>query len=294
MEDYLVKSIYKDGLIRAFAVKATNVIAEAQERHDTWSSSTVALGRTMLGTMLLGANQKGEDKITVRINGNGSAGEILVDADAHGNVKGYISNPFVDLKRNDNGEVIVNQAVGNEGFLTVIKDMGLREPYAGQTPLISGEIAEDFTYYLTESEQIPSAVGLSVQLDAEDRVRVAGGFMVQVMPGATEETIQFIEERLQQLRAISELLTKDGKPEDLLDAIFGEGEYKALEQLPVQFHCDCSKEKFGRGIISLGVAEIHAIIEEDHGAEVVCQFCENKYQFSEEDLVALEKEATRE
>jgi len=290
MENYLLRALSKDKSFRAFALSAKDAVAEAQERHDTWSSSTVALGRTMLGAVLLGANLKGNDKITVKVSGNGSGGLIVVDSDAKGNVKGFIQNPHVDLRKTSTGEVYVTQATGNQGVFAVIKDMGLKEPYSGQIPFVSGEIAEEFTYYLTESEQTPSSVGLSVHLDEEQRVQTAGGFMVQVMPGATDEAIAELESRLQAMPSIAEIL-ETGKPEDLLDTIFGKDEYKTLDQMSVQFHCDCSKEKFGKGIITLGSQEIQAMIDEDHQAEAVCHFCGEKYLFNEEELKELLEES---
>ncbi|MDR2834258.1 MAG: Hsp33 family molecular chaperone HslO [Streptococcaceae bacterium] len=290
MENYLLRAISTDGSFRAFALTAKDVIAEAQERHDTWSSSTVALGRMMLGGLLMGANLKGNDKYTIKMSGNGNGGLIVVDANAYGDVKGFIQNPHVDLRKTSTGEVYVTQATGNQGVFAVIKDMGLREPYAGQIPFVSGEVAEEFTYYLTESEQTPSSVGLNVHLDDEQRVKLAGGFMVQVLPDANEDTIAKIEKNLQNMPAISQILEKNSA-EGLLEAIFGKDEYKVLSKTPVQFKCDCSKEKFARGIISLGKEEIQAMINEDNQAEAVCQFCENKYQYSQTDLEELMKEA---
>jgi molecular chaperone Hsp33 len=290
-EDVLLTAITNDGFVRAYAVKATGVVEEAQARHETWSSSTVALGRTLIAGLLLGANQKGEDKITVKVQGNGAGGDIIVDANTHGEVKGYISNPKVDYKKTSTGEVIVNLATGSTGMFTVIKDMGLKEPYAGQVPFVTGEIGEELTYYLTESEQTPSAAGVSVGLDADDRAHVAGGFIVQLLPDATEEAISKLEANLQKLPAIADILD-GGTPVDLLDGIFGKGEYKVLEETPVAFKCDCSKDRFGAAIITLGQGEIQAMIDEDHGAEAVCQFCNTKYQFTVEDLQGLLEEAT--
>ncbi|WP_321386961.1 Hsp33 family molecular chaperone HslO [uncultured Enterococcus sp.] len=291
MEDYLVKALCYKGTIRAYALCATNTIAEAQQRHDTWSSSTAALGRTMVGGLLLGATLKGEDKLTVKVQGNGPAGAIIVDSNGSGDVKGYIKNPHVSLKLNDSGKIDVRGAVGDTGVFTVIKDLGLKETFSGQTPIVSGEIGEDFTYFMTVSEQTPSAIGLSVLVDTDDTVKAAGGFMIQVMPGADEETIDFIEKRLLEVPMVSRLLEDGEAPEQILERLLGEGEVEILEKMPVQFKCDCSKEKFGTAIIAVGLDEINAMIEEDHGAEAVCQFCGNKYQYSEADLIDLREEA---
>ncbi|MBP2098697.1 Hsp33 family molecular chaperone HslO [Enterococcus rivorum] len=293
MEDYLVKALCYEGSIRAYAIRATNTISEAQKRHDTWSSSTAALGRTMVGALLLGATLKGEDKMTVKVQGNGPAGSIIVDSDGSGNTKGYIKNPHVSLTLNENGKIDVKGAVGTEGIFTVIKDLGLKETFSGQTPIISGEIGEDFTYFMAVSEQTPSAVGLSVLVDPDESVKAAGGFMIQVMPGADEETIDFIEKRLTEVPMVSKLLEEGNSPESILELLLGEKEIEILEKMPVQFKCTCSKEKFGTAIIAVGLDEINAMIEEDHGAEAVCQFCGNKYQYSEADLIALRDEAIK-
>ncbi|EOL44630.1 MULTISPECIES: Hsp33 family molecular chaperone HslO [Enterococcus] len=293
MEDYLVKALCYEGSIRAYAVCATNTISEAQKRHDTWSSSTAALGRTMVGALLLGATLKGDDKLTVKVQGNGPAGGIVVDSDGSGNTKGYIKNPHVSLTLNESGKIDVRGAVGTEGIFTVIKDLGLKETFSGQTPIVSGEIGEDFTYFMAVSEQIPSAIGLSVLVDTDESVKAAGGFMIQVMPGADEKTIDFIEQRLQEVPMISRLIDEGESPEGILERLLGKDEIEILEKMPVQFKCNCSKEKFGTAIIAVGLDEINAMIEEDHGAEAVCQFCGNKYHYSEEDLIELRDEAIK-
>lgn len=290
MTDYLIKALGMDGTIRAFAVDATETIAEAQRRHDTWSASSAALGRTMVASLLLGATVKGEDRLTVKVQGNGPAGAIVVDSNGKGEVKGYIKNPQVALPLNDKGKIDVRGAVGTNGTLTVTKDLGLKEPFTGQVPLISGELGEDFTYYMANSEQVPSAIGLSVLVDKDDSIKTAGGFMIQIMPGATEETISLLEERIAQLPLVSQLLDNGEKPEDLLERLIGKEELKILEKMPVTFKCDCSKEKFARAIISLGKDEIEQMIEEDHGAEAVCHFCGNKYHYSEAELKELAAE----
>lgn len=291
MEDYLVKALCYDGFVRAYAVLASQTVAEAQKRHGTWHTSSAALGRTMIGALLLGATLKGEDKLTVKILGDGPAGGIVVDSNGHGDVKGYIKNPHVSLPANENGKLDVRGAVGTEGLFTVIKDLGLKEPFSGQTPIVSGEIGEDFTYYLAASEQVPSAVGLSVLVDTDDTIKTAGGFMIQIMPGADEKMIDTIEVRLKQTKPISELLTEGKTPEEILQSFLGTGKLEILEKSPVQFKCDCTKEKFGSAIITLGTEEIQQMIDEDHQAEAVCSFCGNKYLFTETELEALKKEA---
>ena len=290
MSDYLVKALAYEGFVRAYAVNATKTIAEAQRRHDTWNTSSAALGRTMIGALMLGATLKGEDKMTVKIEGNGPAGAIVVDSNGKGEVKGYIKNPHISLPLNEVGKIDVRGAVGTEGMFTVIKDLGLKEPFSGQTPIVSGEIGEDFTYYLAVSEQIPSAVGVSVLVDTDDSIKTAGGFMIQIMPGASDEIIDQIEARLKETARISTLLDEGQTPEEILQKLLATDDVEFLETMSVQFKCDCSKEKFASAIITLGAEQIQELIDQDHGAEAVCAFCNNKYEYSEADLYELKHE----
>ena len=290
MSDYLVKALAYEGFVRAYAVNATETVGEAQERHDTWNTSSAALGRTMIGALMLGAMLKGEDKMTVKIEGNGPAGAIVVDSNGKGEVKGYIKNPHISLPLNEIGKIDVRGAVGTEGMFTVTKDLGLKEPFSGQTPIVSGEIGEDFTYYLAVSEQIPSAVGVSVLVDTDDSIKIAGGFMIQIMPGASDEIIDQIEVRLKETARISTLLDEGQTPEEILQNLLGTDDVEFLETMPVQFKCDCSKEKFASAIITLGAEQIQELIDQDHGAEAVCAFCNNKYEYSEADLNELKQE----
>jgi molecular chaperone Hsp33 len=285
-----VKALAYEGFVRAYAVNATETIAEAQRRHDTWNTSSAALGRTMIGALMLGATLKGEDKMTVKIEGNGPAGAIVVDSNGKGEVKGYIKNPHISLPLNEVGKIDVRGAVGTEGMFTVIKDLGLKEPFSGQTPIVSGEIGEDFTYYLAVSEQIPSAVGVSVLVDTDDSIKTAGGFMIQIMPGASDEIIDQIEARLKETARISTLLDEGQTPEEILQKLLATDDVEFLETMSVQFKCDCSKEKFASAIITLGAEQIQELIDQDHGAEAVCAFCNNKYEYSEADLYELKHE----
>ena len=284
--DKIIKTISNNGHFRAYALEATQTVSEAQKRHKTWSSSTVALGRTLIAAQILGANQKGDDTITVRVQSNGAITSIIAVADTRGNVKGYIKEPNVDYKRGSSGVVLVGDLVG-QGWFSVVKDMGLKTPYTGQTPLISGEIGEDLAYYLTTSDQTPSAVGLNVLLNEDESVHVAGGFLVQVMPDAPEAEISDFEARIQKMPAISKLLRSHDHSKAILDAIYGQDQYKILEESPLAFHCDCSKERFAASIQGLGKIEVEKLITENHGAEVICQFCETVYNFSENDLKEL-------
>lgn len=284
--DKIIKSIAQSGAFRAYVLDSTETVALAQEKHNTLSSSTVALGRTLIANQILAANQKGDSKITVKVIGDSSFGHIISVADTKGHVKGYIQNTGVDIKKTATGEVLVGPFMGNGHFVTII-DYGTGNPYTSTTPLITGEIGEDFAYYLTESEQTPSAIGLNVLLDENDKVKVAGGFMVQVLPGASEEEIARYEKRLQEMPAISQLLASKNHVDALLDAIYGDEPYKRLSEEPLSFQCDCSRERFEAALMTLPKADLQAMIDEDKGAEIVCQFCGTKYQFNESDLEAI-------
>lgn len=284
--DKIIKSIAQSGAFRAYVLDSTETVALAQEKHNTLSSSTVALGRTLIANQILAANQKGDSKITVKVIGDSSFGHIISVADTKGHVKGYIQNTGFDIKKTATGEVLVGPFMGNGHFVTII-DYGTGNPYTSTTPLITGEIGEDFAYYLTESEQTPSAIGLNVLLDENDKVKVAGGFMVQVLPGASEEEIARYEKRLQEMPAISQLLTSENHVDALLEAIYGDEPYKRLSEEPLSFQCDCSRERFEAALMTLPKADLQAMIDEDKGAEIVCQFCGTKYQFNESDLEAI-------
>lgn len=284
--DKIIKSIAQSGAFRAYVLDSTETVALAQEKHNTLSSSTVALGRTLIANQILAANQKGDSKITVKVIGDSSFGHIISVADTKGHVKGYIQNTGVDIKKTATGEVLVGPFMGNGHFVTII-DYGTGNPYTSTTPLITGEIGEDFAYYLTESEQTPSAIGLNVLLDENDKVKGAGGFMVQVLPGASEEEIARYEKRLQEMPAISHLLASKNHVDSLLEAIYGDEPYKRLSEEPLSFQCDCSRERFEAALMTLPKADLQAMIDEDKGAEIVCQFCGTKYQFNESDLEAL-------
>lgn len=292
MSDSLIKALAYNNEIRVYVVDATEMVEEARERHDSWNTATAALGRAMIGTTLLSATLKNEqDKLTVRIQGDGPLGYIIVDGNMYGEIKGYVHNPKVALELNDQGKLDVKGAVGTEGGLTVSKDLGLKNPFIGQVPLVSGELAEDFTYYMAVSEQTPSSFGLSVIVNPDETVQVAGGFMIQVLPGASEETLDQLEETLKKLPQVSEMLDQNRDLENLLGQLVGKEDYKILEEMPVSFKCDCSKERFTRAITSLGKNEIQQMIDEDQGAEAVCHFCGNKYQFTAEELEELKTEA---
>ena len=288
MKDYLVKQVSEDGQLRAYAVNATQVVTEAQEKHDTWPTSSAAFGRTIVGTLLLSAaGLKGDTKMTVKVEGDGPVGKIVVDGNAQGTVKGYVTNPHVNLPSNEKNKIDVKAGVGTTGTLSVTKDLGLNEPFTGQVPLVSGELGEDFTYYLAKSEQTPSAVGVSVFVNEDSTIGVAGGFMIQILPGADDRLIDILEARLQEMPLVSELLQQGMTPEEIITEIVGELPMKTLEELPVKYECDCSKERFAKALSSIAPQDLKQLIEEDHGAEATCRFCGKQYQFSEADLKAI-------
>jgi molecular chaperone Hsp33 len=287
MSDYLVKSVAGNEMFRAYAVDATGGVAEAQQRHDTWSAASAALGRSLVGTLLLASSVlKGDEQMTVKINGNGPVGGIVIDGNAKGTVKGYLQHPHIHLPLNEQHKIDVKTAVGTDGFLSVTKDQGVGDPFTGTVALVSGELGEDFTYYLAQSEQIPSAVGLSVFVNDDNSIGVAGGFLVQVLPNATDEAISSLEAKLKDLPLVSQLMREGKTPEDILDLLF-DGDVKVLDKMPVKFECDCSKERFAEALMALPKHEVRAMIDEDHGATAVCHFCGSQYQFSEAELEAV-------
>lgn len=286
MKDYLVKALAFDGEVRAYSVRTTNTVSEAQRRHDTWRTASAALGRSLTAGTMMGAMLKGDQKLTIKVEGNGPIGPILVDAHANGDVRGYVTNPHVDFEGTEQGKLRVYQAVGTEGFVTVIKDIGMREPFIGQSPIVSGELGEDFTYYFAVSEQTPSSVGVGVLVNGDDSILAAGGFILQIMPGAQEETISFIEECLQKIPPVSTLIEQGLSPEELLYAVLGEDKVKVLETMDVQFNCTCSRERIESVLISLGKTELEQVREEEE-TEVHCHFCNERYKFSKEDITNL-------
>ena len=291
MSDYLVKALAFDGEVRAYAVRSTETVGEGQRRHHTWPTASAALGRSLTATAMLGAMLKGDQKLTVKIDGGGPIGLILVDGNAKGEVRGYVTNPQVHFDLNEHGKLDVRRAVGTEGTLSVVKDIGMRDYFTGQVPIVSGELGEDFTYYLFNSEQVPSSVGVGVLVNPDDSILAAGGFIILLMPGAKEDTITKIENRLSEIPPISKLIEKGLTPEELLEEVCGKDNVKVIEKMPISFTCTCSKERFSNAIISLGQAEIEDIIETDGQAEAECHFCNEKYMFNKDELEKLLEEA---
>lgn len=284
MKDYCIRVTTGNKEVRAFFASTKNMVETARDFHNTTKVATAALGRTLTATSMMGLMMKNKgDKITVIIKGGGSIGTILTSSNANGIVKGYVTNPDVEVENYANGKLNVAGAVGNQGTIRVIKDLGLREPYNGEYEMVSGEIAEDLTYYFTVSEQTPSAVSLGV-LTRADEVEEAGGFIVQMMPDASEETISTIERNLTGIQSITQMLSQGLTPEDMMNIVLKDLEPSILDKIEVGFECDCSKDRVAEVFAAIGKKELKAIIDEDRGAEVGCQFCESKYSFSEDEL----------
>ncbi|WP_018663708.1 Hsp33 family molecular chaperone HslO [Heyndrickxia acidiproducens] len=291
MTDYLIKALAYDGQIRAYAAETTETVGEAQRRHYTWPTASAALGRTLTAGAMMGAMLKGDEKITIKVEGGGPIGAIIVDADAHGDVRGYVTNPQTHFDLNEQGKLDVRRAVGTNGTLTVVKDLGLRENFSGQVPIVSGELGEDFTYYFATSEQVPSAVGVGVLVNPDNTILASGGFIIQLMPGTDEEIVTALEKRISDTPPISSLIRQGLKPEEILESLLGKDNVNVLETIPVRFECTCSKERFASAMISLGKEELRDMIEEDGQAEAVCHFCREKYHYTRQDLETLLQQA---
>lgn len=285
MNDYIVRATAAGAQIRAFAAYTGQTVEDARKAHQLSPVASAALGRLLTGGAMMGAMLKGEkDILTLQVAGDGPIGKMTVTADAQGNVKGYVDHPQVMLPPSPKGKLDVGSAVGR-GMLYVIEDLGLKEPYSGQTVLQTGEIAEDLTYYFATSQQVPSCVGLGVLMNREDAtVKVAGGFIVQLMPFAEEATIARLEENIQQLDTVTNLLNLGNSPEELLNILLDGLNPEMTDTLPVQFHCNCNKKRIEKALISIGKKELRDIINEGQPIEVNCHFCNKNYSFSIEEL----------
>lgn len=288
MKDYLFKATAFNNEIRVYAINATNTVQTAFERHGLWPTATAALGRTLVVGAMMGSMLKGKENLRIKIQGDGPIGEVVVDANSFGEVRGYVGNPKVHFQY-PNGKLDVSSAIGKNGEIRVIKDLGMKEYFTSSVDIISGEIGEDFTYYFTKSEQTPSSVGCGVLVNTDNSVLAAGGFIIQVMPGAKDETIIKLEESLSKITSVSDMIYKGYTPEDIIKELCGENNYNILAKTDVKFVCDCTKESFARGLVSLGKKDLRMIIDEDKQAEIVCHFCNEKYLFSEEELEEIYK-----
>jgi len=293
MSDYIVRATAGDHQIRAFAATTREMVEEARKAHNTSPVATAALGRLLTAGSMMGIMMKGEDDIlTIKIQGSGPIEGLTVTSDSKGNVKGYVFNPDVMLPPNQAGKLDVGGAVG-EGVLSVIKDIGLKEPYLGQTILVGGEIAEDLTYYYATSEQTPSSVALGVLMNKENTVRQAGGFIIQLLPGASDEMIDNLEKKLGEITSITTLLDEGQTPEMILEHILGEFGVDIMERIPTRFHCNCDKSRVEKALISIGRKELQEMIDDGKNIDVNCHFCNKNYEFTVEDLKDLYEKATR-
>lgn len=283
-QDYIVRAMAADNELRVFAATTRNLVEEARTIHDTSPVATAALGRLLTAGSMMGCMMKGKkDVLTLQIQCGGPIGGLTVTADSQAGVKGYVKNPSVVLPPNSKGKLDVSGALG-PGFLNVIRDIGMKEPYNGQTMLVSGEIAEDITYYYATSEQIPSSVGLGVLMDKENYVKQAGGFIIQVMPFAEETVIDQLEKKLAQVDSVTKMLEQGMTPEDILEYLMGDLGMEILDTIPTRYHCNCSKERVSQAIASIGRKDLQEMILDGEPVEVNCQFCGSHYVFETEDL----------
>ncbi len=286
MKDELIIASALNDRVRIRAVSTTGLCEEARKCHDLYPASCAALGRTMSAALLIASDLKSpEEHVSVRIDGGGPAGRIGVEADGQGNVRGFIGDPHVYFYRESDGKIDVGRAVGSDGSLTVSRDMGLKEPFTGVVKLRSGEIADDFAWYFAVSEQTPSVVALGVLVETDLSVRAAGGMIIQLLPDAGEEVISEVEKTTAAMKPMSAYIDGGKKPEEIILGLFPDA--VIMEKRDVRWHCDCSRERFADALVLVAEDELEKLIEEDKGAEIVCQYCSKKYQFSEDDLKAI-------
>ena len=286
--DHIIRMIAKDAPVKAMAIGGTELVGRARSIHDTWPVATAALGRTLMATSLIGNDLKTADgSVTTRINGGGPLGSILAVSDHEGNVRGYVQDGRVEVPSKAPGKLDVGAAVGTKGSITVMKDLGLKEPYVGTIPLVSGEIAEDVTAYFAESEQIPTACALGVLVDVDGSVLTAGGYLIQLLPGADDEVAQKVEAGVARLGAVTPALQSGLTPEELLRTVLSDFEMELLETIPVEYRCYCNRERMKTALISMGREELQEILEEQGEAELTCQFCDAVQHFGREELTQL-------
>lgn len=283
MKNELIRATALGGQVRAFAARTTQIVEELKERHQASPTAVAALGRTITAGAMMGAMMKGEERLTIQVKGGGPIGQITVEANANGEVRGFVDEPAVNLEPNEAGKLDVAGAVGTDGFLYVTKDLGLKEPYRGSVPIVSGELAEDFTYYFAKSEQTPSAVALGVLFEKGDyRVKEAGGFIIQLLPGLSDEEIDSIEASLSNLPPMTTMLEAGLELDEILANVLGT--VKVLDSMELTLRCKCSREKVEQTLISLGTEELETLADEDDHVEVKCHFCNEAYIFEEPEL----------
>lgn len=288
MEDHIIRATAADGLIRAFAAITTQMVHQAHVTHETSGVASAALGRTLTAAAMMSRMMKNErDVLTIQVKGDGPLGGIVVVSDSSSNVRGYVYNPQVYLPLNDVGKFDVGKAVGKNGYMNVIKDLGLKEPYVGYVDLASGEIGEDLAYYFATSEQVPTVVALGVLVNPDESIVTAGGYIIQLMPGANEEIVEYLEDKVFFADSVTTMLTDGLEPSQILERLLGEKGLEINDRLPCKYQCNCSRDRMERNIISLGAVEISEMADEQHGAELQCHFCNKKYNFTEDELRSL-------
>ncbi len=284
MNDHLIIATSSNGTVRIYSALSSETVETARKIHNTWPTATAAFGRVLTGTLITGAMSNNPYRLTVKFSGDGPLGTVLAVSNLRGEVKGYLDNPQVDLNLNRFGKLDVGAAIGS-GIITVIKDYGLKNPYHGLAPLQNGEIAADFSYYFAKSEQTPSAVSLGVLVGQDGSVKMSGGLIIQLMPGASEEKINFLEEKLNQLPPITTILSSGITPTALINEVVGESEVKILEKIDLRYRCDCSRERFLGPLLSLGHHELEGIIIEQGRIEVRCHFCNQIYHYERSEVI---------
>ena len=289
--DQLIRATAQDAPIQAMAISGAGLVERARQIHDTWPVATAALGRLLLGASMMGSMLKqAEGSVTLRVQGDGPLGTVLAVSDSDGNVRGYVQNPAVDVPRKAHAKLDVGAAVGHQGRLSVVKDLGLRDPYVGAVELVGGEIAEDLAAYFVESEQIPTACALGVLIAPDQSVQAAGGYLIQLLPGADESVIAAVERGIARVGAVSAQLDRGLGPQQLLEEVLSDFRLEVLETAPVAYRCTCSRQRVSRALISLGEQELRSMIQEG-GTELTCQFCDQRYPFSRPELEALLQQA---
>ena len=290
MKDYLVKAYAFGGTVRIYAASTTNLVDEARQIHQTYPAASAAFGRLLTTSLIMGAMYSEDQTLTIRVQGNGPIGQMITSVDAHGHVKGLVENPQVHYSYKD--KLAVGMVVGNQGHIHVTKDLKIRDVFTSSAEIQTGEIAEDFTYYFAKSEQIPSSVGLGVLVNEKNEVFASGGFILQVMPGVKDHTIETIEKNIKAMKPISELISDGYTPEEIIKEIT-KGDHEFVETMDLAYECDCNKERFAKGIKTLDNSELDAIIQDGEPVEILCQFCKSKYTFTTEDIknIKLDKES---
>ena len=284
----LTRALSADGSVMAMAIDSTDIAGRIEQIHKTSAVITAATGRLATAASMMGCLLKGEnDTLTLRLSGGGPVGSIIAVADSNGNVKAYPANPVVELPLNNKGKLDVAGAVGTDGYLSVIRDLGLKEPYIGQTPIVSGEIAEDITNYYAVSEQVPTVCALGVLVNPDLTVKAAGGFLVQLLPFADEKAIETIEQNINGIKPVSTMIDEGMTPPDICKLLLSGLQPEILEERMPVYRCDCSKERVERALLSMGREQLNELIKEDHGTEVCCHFCEKKYRYTEDELKRL-------